>query len=174
MVIWPSRFNFILPALAAALVLTGCQTPSKSLQATFRVHLEVNPRFHPNCEPAAIYRADPVLVNVDRTPFLTEAFVERAEVVNTMGSFALMVKFDARGSLLLEVNTSKNPGKHIAISSAFGKKLAETRWLAAPLISQRVNNGYLVFTPDCTREEAEQIATGLNNVSDKVKREKTK
>lgn len=136
--------------------------------------MEVNPRLHPNCEPAAIYRADPVLVNVDRTPFLTEAFVERAEVVNTMGSFALMVKLDARGSVLLELHTTQNPGKHLAISSAFGKKLAETRWLAAPLIYQRINNGHLVFTPDCSREEAQQIATGLNNVSDKVKREKTK
>ena len=164
MVIWPSRFNFILPTLAATLLLTGCQTPNKDLQATLRVHMEVNPRYHPSSEPAAIYRADPILVNVDKTPILTEAFVEKADVVNTMGSFALMIKFDSRGSLILEIQTSQNPGKHLAISSSFGKKLSEVRWLAAPEVNQRINNGYLVFTPDCSREEAQLIATGLNNV----------
>lgn len=175
MVIWPLRFNLILLAVAM-LALTGCETTksSKKLQATFRVHMEVNPQYHPGSEPAAIYRAQPILVNVDKSPFITEAFVEQAAVVESLGSFALMIRLDARGSLILEQQTSQNPGKHLAISSAFGKKLSEARWLGAPLITRRISNGYLVFTPDCTREEAEMIATGLKNVSDQVKRDKRK
>ena len=44
----------------------------------------------------------------------------------------------------------------------------EARWLAAPRISQRIKDGVLVFTPDATREEAERIVRGLNNVAIKL------
>ena len=45
--------------------------------------------------------------------------------------------------------------------------MAEGRWLAAPRINKRIADGVLVFTPDATREEAEQIALGLNNLAQK-------
>ena len=48
--------------------------------------------------------------------------------------------------------------------------MKDYRWLAAPVISHRISDGVLVFTPDATREEAEEIALGLNNVSKKVHR----
>jgi hypothetical protein len=46
--------------------------------------------------------------------------------------------------------------------------LKDCRWLAAPVISHRIGDGVLVFTPDATREEAEEIALGLNNVAKKT------
>ena len=46
--------------------------------------------------------------------------------------------------------------------------LAENRWLAAPVIPSRIGNGVLTFTPDASREEADQIVLGLNNVAKKV------
>ncbi len=37
-----------------------------------------------------------------------------------------------------------------------------------PRINRRISNGELVFTPDATREEAERIVKGVNNVSKKI------
>ena len=42
------------------------------------------------------------------------------------------------------------------------------RWLAAPLVQTHITDGLLVFTPDATREEADQIAAGLNTVAKKL------
>jgi hypothetical protein len=36
------------------------------------------------------------------------------------------------------------------------------------VINHRIGDGVLVFTPDATRDECEEIAIGLNNVSKKV------
>ena len=72
------------------------------------------------------------------------------------------------GTVLLEECTAANRGRRIAIFSQFGEKIKDYRWLAAPVITRRISDGVLVFTPDATREEAEEIALGLNNVSKKV------
>jgi hypothetical protein len=45
------------------------------------------------------------------------------------------------------------------------RKNHQCRWLAAPLISHRIANGVLAFTPDCSREEADQLVQGLNEAS---------
>jgi hypothetical protein len=46
----------------------------------------------------------------------------------------------------------------------------ENRFLGAPLITKRITDGVFVFTPDATREEAERIVAGLNNVIAKLKK----
>jgi len=120
--------------------------------------------------------------------------VSEAKVVNTLGGFALHIQFNREGMLLLEEFTGANRGKHLAIFSQFAtlsdhdhpasgdahaagvtnasghahagkkEKLNQGRWLGAPRINQHISDGALIFTPDATREEAEQIALGLNNV----------
>jgi hypothetical protein len=47
-------------------------------------------------------------------------------------------------------------------------KLNAGRWLAAPLITQRIGDNTLTFTPDATRDESEAIATGLSNIGKKL------
>jgi hypothetical protein len=39
------------------------------------------------------------------------------------------------------------------------------------MIARRLTDGVLVFTPNATREEADEIALGLNNVAKKVKKQ---
>ena len=48
------------------------------------------------------------------------------------------------------------------------KPVADSRWLAAPVISRRIDNGVLVFTADCERDEADQLVLGLNNVAKQI------
>jgi len=106
--------------------------------------------------------------NAEKKPFLSEEFVASAKVVDEVGGFALRIQFDHQGATMLEQITTENRGRKIAIFSQFAEKLVDYRWLAAPIISHRITDGVLVFTPDTTREEAEEIALGLNNVSKKA------
>ena len=50
---------------------------------------------------------------------------------------------------------------------------ASPDWLAAPLIRRPIADGVLTFTPDASREEAEKIVKGLNNVTEKIKKDPT-
>jgi preprotein translocase subunit SecD len=170
------RFNLYLP-LALLIILTlaqGCQSADHKRRtevATLRVHLEVN--FDPTdrTKEVPIYRKNPISIPIDRSPLLTELQVKEARVVeDSIGGYALRVEFDKRGSWLLEQVTTGNRGKRLPVFCTFMSPTAdaaEGRWLAAPLISKRIADGVLVFTPDASIEEARQIAVGLNNAAKK-------
>jgi preprotein translocase subunit SecD len=161
--------------LATILALpSGCQSPQskhKKVYSTLRVHLEAGLETPDRNQQIQVSRANPVSVNVQKSPILTEASVKEAKVIEVVGGFALLVRFDTQGGWLLEQYSSANLGKHFAIFSQFpipsNPKMTEGRWLAAPRISKRLSDGVLVFTPDVTREEADQIALGLNNLAKK-------
>jgi preprotein translocase subunit SecD len=174
----PHRFNGnLLVTLAVALaVVCGCRTERSEREqalSTFRVFLGVNQDAAKRSQPVPVYRDHPVTVNVESEPFLTEANVMEARVVDVVGGFALSIRLDRQGSWLLEQYTAANQGRHLAIQTQFVSPEAPehhlNRWLAAPLISGRISDGILLFTPDATHEEAEQIAVGLNNVAKKGK-----
>ena len=173
MMICGKRFNiYLLVALAAAMAC-GCQSSgeklSKQALSTLRLHLESNSDRSKTTESIPVYREKPVWINVEKQPFLTEADVARPSVVDEVGGYSLRIEFDGDGKVLLEEYTMGNRGRRIAIFSQFAEKLKDYRWLAAPVISHRIADGVLVFTPDATREEAEEIALGLNNVVKKTR-----
>jgi preprotein translocase subunit SecD len=85
-----------------------------------------------------------------------------------MGGFEISLQFNREGTWLLEQYSSANRGRKIAVFCEFGVELKEHRWLAAPVVSKRISDGLLVFTPDASREEAEEIVRGLNNVAKKM------
>jgi len=156
------HFNIILLLLALA---SGCETADKKKELSgIRLHIESNGESLGGAKPVPIYRAAPVLVNVESSPFVDERDVVHAQVVDWMGGFAIQIKLNDHGTLMLENTTRLNPGRRIAVLCEFG----ETRWLAAPLISRPINSGELVFTPDATRVEAERIVRGLNAVAAEI------
>ena len=165
-------FNIYLAlALAfAGAALCGCLTSimGKKPVCTLRLHLEANRNSTVFNEAVPIYREQPVMVTVEKIPFLNESNVSGAKVIDGVGGFALRIQFNHAGTALLEQYSAGNPGKRIAVFSQFGEKLKEVRWLAAPVIARHVSDGVFIFTPDATREEAEQIALGLNNVFKKT------
>jgi len=177
MVIRLNRFNLYLFLSLAAAVACGCHTPvakhkDKKVLATLRLHQEVN--FDPmgSTEVATVHRDPLVTMTIRKEYFLSEANVKQASVIDTMGGFALSIQFDRQGSWLLEQYTAASRGRHIAIFSQFAApkeaKLNDGHWLAAPKILNHITDGLFVFTADVTREEAEQIALGLNNVAREV------
>jgi hypothetical protein len=155
------RFNAYLALALFALCWAGCQALKKKEASTLRVHLEVNRDGTDKNGPVPVYRENPVYVNVEHSPFLTEASIAKASLVDALGSFQIMIQYDRRGTWLLEQYSTANRGRRIAIFSQFG----QARWLAAPVLQNRISDGLLVFTPDATREESERIVRGLSNVA---------
>lgn len=155
------RFNIYLLALALS---AGCasgptmQKKADEEEASLRLHLEVNPDGAEDNGPITIGRAQPFQLNVQKTAFLTEFQIEKASVVDVIGGYSMSIQFNKQGAFLLEMQTTAHRGKRLAISAEFG----EMRWIAAPVIKQRITDGLLVFTPDTTRAEAERIVNGLN------------
>jgi len=168
MVVWTQRFNLYLAVAAALALLCGCQTHrQKGPLGALRVHIQVNPDSLGISQTISVLRSDPVLVTIARNPILTEANLVAAKVMDTPGGFAIEVQFDENGTWLLEQYSAANPGGHFAIFGQWGEKLVNGRWLAAPLITRRIANGVLAFTPDCSRAEADQLVLGLNQVAAK-------
>lgn len=170
-------YKIILTLSCAALFAGGCASTEEEKQdeliSTLRMHVEVSGIAPDFSVPVQVGRESATMVTVDKEPFLTEADVAEARLVEVAGGFDLLVQFDHHGSLLLEQYTTSNPGRRLVIFCLFGKTPADHRWLAAPTISRRITSGTLTFTPDASRAETERIALGLNNVA-KKNRERNK
>lgn len=164
-------FNLNLLALIATCVVAGCATGDKSrkLIGVIRVHLQSSEQVSAG-KVVSILRSQPLLVRVAADPFLTEYQVDRAEVIENPGGFAVAIHFNHSGTVMLEQYAAANPGKHFAIFGQWGEKLAEGRWLAAPLINRRLADGTLTFTPDASRDEMDEFVKGLNNSAAKINR----
>jgi preprotein translocase subunit SecD len=162
------RFNLFLTLMALAM-LCGCQTDKKDKEVSaLRVHIEVNPDSSGTSRAISVVRSDPVLVTVAQEPILTEVNIVAARVFDTPGGFAVEIRFDETASWILEQYSAANSGRHFVIFGQWGDKLANGRWLAAPTITHRIGNGVLAFTADVSREEADRLVLGLNNVAKKI------
>ena len=170
------QFNLYLSLLAAVALLCGCQTHRKDKEpvAALRIHIESTGNAEGSGQTVSVLRNDPVLVTIADEPILTESSIINADVINVPGGFAVDVQFDETGTWILEQYSASNPGKHFVIFGQWGEKLAQGRWLAAPLITHRIAGGLLAFTPDASREEADELALGLNNVAKKTIKGKLK
>jgi preprotein translocase subunit SecD len=176
MMVRVKAFNiYFCLALAMGLV-TGCKTTpetekkkkDKKLATVIHLHLEMRPDNSGGQETISVIRGSPVQISIKKSQFLDESTIAEAVLVDTLGGFSISLKFDRRGRLLLEQFTGANVGKRIAVYAQFGEGLKTARWLAAPVIRKHVGDGVFTFTPDCSREEADEIVKGLNNVAKKT------
>lgn len=172
MKVYTRRFNLFLALALVVVSLCGCKLLTgrhNEQTAALRVHMELAPNSAGGPmsagETVSLLRADPVQVTIDKDPILTEANVVAAKIINTPDSPAIDVRFDENGTWILEQYSASNPGRHFVIFGQWGKNLKDGRWLAAPLITKRINDGILSFTPDMSHDEATNFVAGLNNVA---------
>jgi len=162
------QFNLYFALALALALLCGCQTEKKQKEkqtSAVRIHLEAEADNPQTTQSISIFRADPISLTIDKEPLFTEANLVAAKLINTEGGFAIQFNFDESSSMILEQYTASYLGKHLAIFGQWGtKKHSVGRWLAAPMITQRIYNGTLIFTPDMSRTEADQFVLGLANV----------
>lgn len=178
MMIKLARFNIYLAVALILLLAAGCATDPKKKekkQATvISLHMQVAPgqdAGSARTQTISIYRQSPLVLLAETSPFVDGADVEEASIINEYGSFSIRLKFSFHGSLLLDQMTSANRNdKRIAVFCSWDK---ERRWIAAPVIRQRISDGILIFTPDATLAETERIVRGINNVAKELKRRDT-
>ncbi|HLP76326.1 MAG TPA: hypothetical protein VK327_05345, partial [Candidatus Paceibacterota bacterium] len=111
-----SRFNIYLICLLVAGV-AGCQSPEKKKEkakakqvSKLAVHLEVSPDSVEFDRTVQVFRDKPLAVTVSKSPFLTEAQVTDAKVISQRDDgWVVSIKFDQRGTWLLEQYTTTNP-----------------------------------------------------------------
>ncbi len=168
------RFNVYFALAAALTLLCGCQTSqhdkADKKTGALRVYMETSPGPESTSKTITLLRADPVVLTIASEPILTEAGIIAARTIETPGGFAIEVQFDEMSAITLEQFTATYPGSHLAIYGEWGEKPVTGRWLAAPLITHRIGNGILSFTPDASREEADDLVLGLNNVAKKMQK----
>lgn len=168
-------FNlYLLPATLLLLLATGCAFLKSEFRqaplAILRIHVESGTSSGAS-QAVSVIRSEPVLVNILTEPIISEGNVVSARLLETAGGFAVELKFDQSGGWALEQFTAANPGKHLVIFGQWSDKAADSRWLAAPLITGRMANAVLAFTPDASREEMEQMVKGLNEDAKKRAKE---
>jgi hypothetical protein len=170
----PGSVIFLFSLALALALICGCQTEKRKqekLVGAIRIHLEAEADNPGTTQSITVFRADPITLTIDKEPLFTEASLVAAKVINSEGGFAIRLNFDESSSMILEQYTASYPGKHFAIFGQWGPKLSDGRWLAAPMITQRIYNGTLAFTPDMSRAEADQFVIGLTNVIKKDQKE---
>ena len=167
-------FNIYLALAVLVGLATGCQTTNKNLTAALRIHIETSADPNNPGRTISVLRSDPVLVTIGNNPILTEANVLEAKIIDAQGGFALEIKFDGNGTWVLEQYSAANPGRHFVIFGQWSEKAGDGRWLAAPVITRRIANGVLAFTPDCSREEAGQLVAGLNEAATEIHKKSLK
>jgi hypothetical protein len=175
MKVYASRFNIYLAMFTALTLFCGCQTHHSAVKedkqiSALRIHIEANVDPAGTSQTVSVLRSEPVSVTIDHNPILTEADIVGARVLDAPAGagFAVEVKLADMPTLLLEQYTASNPGKHFVVWGQWGDKGKETRWLAAPLITHRISNGVLAFTPDMSRDDAYRLVLGLNNLAKKT------
>ena len=172
----PDSISDLYAALALLFATPGCQTgheekkKDKGSHPCSSLHQEVNRDGAEDNEPVPIFRENPVYVNVSKSAFvdISADLAEASGVVDDLGGFFPSGSSSIGGArYCCKSVTTANRGRRIAVFATFGQK----RWLASPVISKPISNGIFTFTPDATREEADRIVKGLNNVSAKIKKE---
>ena len=158
-----ARFNiYLCCALAFAFLVAGCHSSEKKKKdlTIIELHEEVSPDGASDNKPVPVFRQHPMYVNVDTSPFVDTPDLDEAKVIDDLGGFMIQLKFNWRGTQLLNAITTAHRGKRIAVFCQF----PEGRWLASPVIQRPISDGTFTFTPDATREEADRIVKGLNQV----------
>ena len=161
------RFNLYLLLMLVALAADGCAWGKKKIGkvGAIRVHMESPVQVTGKTESIQLPRSQPVVIQIDEDPTVTERNLIAATLLETPGSFGIRVKFDETGAWMIEQATAGNPGKHLVIFAQWGDTAAEGRWLAAPAITRRIADGVITFTPDASREEALKLVEGLNHTA---------
>lgn len=166
----PFNHYFLLSLLFSLILsLAACKTAEERERAKERTRIqlfmETGPTGAAKNNQVPIYRDNPMMVSIDRAPFLDTGDIQEASVIDFRGIPEIRLQFTRHGSWVLEQMTTLHKGSRIVVFAQF----PEGRWLAAPRIDERITSGTLSFTPDASPEEMKRIVNGLNNMVKEVK-----
>jgi hypothetical protein len=118
------KFNIYL-ALASLFLAAGCASKrasfAKKEQSTVRLYLEGNRKDLTGTGTVLVTR-ERYPVTIERAPFLTEADLRQASMVSDPGpngGYSIQLVFNDHGTLMLDMLTTANRGRHIVVFSQF-------------------------------------------------------
>ena len=146
--------------LAGAL-LTGCALfQEKPPEVTVRIHEQVSGELPPtHVLTVAIPKTD-LRLSINPFPTLTEKDVQAAEIFNTAGGAAILLRFDPHGVWVLEQATTGGRVQYLVI-------FLNGRPVSAWLVDKRLTKGQILIEGDFGDEEAKAAVTALNEASKK-------
>lgn len=147
--------------LIAAVALAGllaCGCASKGPATTLWIHEQVNSSLPVGHVMTVELPRLGLKLAADPHPALTEKDVLSADVYQTAGGAAILLRFNIHGALVLEELTTGGRGQYLI---AFLNK----RPVAAWLIDRRLSTGQFLVEADLTDAEAQQVVDALNKMS---------
>jgi hypothetical protein len=125
---WRRSFNIYFALVCLALA-GGCaairevkkETSPKKEQSTIRLYLEGQKADRTSTGTVLVTRGK-IPFTVEREPFLDEGDLAQASIVNDAGGeggYSIQLTFNDHGTLLLDMYTADNKGKHIIVFSQF-------------------------------------------------------
>jgi preprotein translocase subunit SecD len=146
--------------LAVCLLACGCASWDDRNATTLRFHEQVS-----SALPSKLYREVSLpkmrlTMNVEPYPALTERDVAAAELYQTAGGAALMLRLEPQGAMRLDELTTRSRGRYLV---AF----LDGRPVMAWFMDKRINHGMIVLEGDFTEEEAKKAIESLNRQSKK-------
>ena len=142
----------------ASLALTGCALFPKREQTTVRIHEQVSSALPAEHTLTAEIPSAELKLAVAPYAILSEKDVLSAELYDTAGGKAILLRFDIHGSIVLDEATTRSRGRYLVT-------FINGRSVAAWLVNQRVLNGQLLVEGDFTDEEAKQVVDALNKIT---------
>jgi preprotein translocase subunit SecD len=142
----------------ASLTLTGCALFPEREHTTVRIHEQVSSALPAENTLIAEIPSAELRLAVTRYAILSEKDVLSAELYDTAGGQAILLRFDAHGTIVLDEATTRSRGQYLVT-------FINARPVAAWLVNQRVLNGQLLVEGDFSDEEAKQVVEALNKIS---------
>lgn len=135
--------------------LTACASKPPKNAATLSMHLPAPASLPDYRRMPVVLRMPAISLYIDKFAVLTERDLETAAVTGAGDGFAIRLVFGRHGTIELDRLSLNNRGELLVI-------LINGVPVAAPMLKQRIVDGYFEFTPDLTREQAEKVVEGLN------------
>ncbi|MGA2221412.1 MAG: hypothetical protein ABSH21_06485 [Verrucomicrobiia bacterium] len=154
--------NKYFPIASLGIVLlTGCALFGKRKpEATLRIHEQVSAMLpESRVLTAAIPRAN-LKIPVNLYPALSEKDVQSADIYQTAGGSAIMLRFDIHGAIKFDELTTRSRGQYLVT-------FLNGRPVAAWLVDQRITNGQFLVEGDFSDEEAKNAVESLNRMNKK-------
>ncbi|HUJ08700.1 MAG TPA: hypothetical protein VL171_01620 [Verrucomicrobiae bacterium] len=138
--------------------ITGCALFHRGDKTTLEICEQVSSALPPeNAEAVELPLAN-LKLSVSPFPVLTEKDVLSAELYNTAGGEAILVRFGIHGAIVLDEVTTSNRGRYLVT-------FLNHRPVAAWLVNQRILNGQFLIEGDFSDAEAKQAVDALNRIA---------
>lgn len=124
---WHLSFNIYL-TLALLSLVCGCtvlrdSTSTNKELSTVRLYME-GQKADMTTSGNVLVTSNRFLYTIEREPFLDEGELIKASIVNDVGGdggYSIQLQFDEHGTMLLDMLTAANKGKHIIVFAQFPK-----------------------------------------------------